>query len=127
MTTGLKASLKPPPRLLAGERVLYFKPVVWAASGKSLPSYRFSLRLPLIQEMGLYITDRRVVLSCWLLRLVHVEWMAWFGSKDGNADRDQIEEVSVGRNPVLGQYLQLATYDPVKHWWRSRKARIRIS
>jgi hypothetical protein len=124
MTTGLKVSLNLPPRLLAGEKVIYFQPCVWAASGKSLPSYRMSLSLPLIQEMGLYVTDRRVFLPCWLLRLVRFEWAAWFRSEDKSADQDQIEEVSVGRNLLLGRYLQLVTYDPVKHWWRSRKARI---
>ena len=126
MASELKVSLSLPVRLLAGERVLYFKPIVWGASGKSLPSYRLSLSLPLIQEMGLYITDRRVLLPCWLLRLVRFEWTAWFTGEDQTADEDHLESVAVGCNAFFGPYLELITCNPVGHWWRSRQARIRL-
>jgi hypothetical protein len=126
MASELKVSLSLPVRLRAGERVLYFKSIVWAASGKSLPSYRLSLSLPLIQEMGLYITDRRVLLPCWLLRLVRIEWTAWFTGENKTTGEDQLETVAVGRNAFLGPYLELITCNPVDHWWRSRKARIRL-
>ena len=126
MATELKVSLNLPPRLLAGEKVLHLKPMVWAASGKSVPSYRVSLSLPLIQEMGLYVTDRRVLLPCWLLRLVRLEWSAWFTGEDKTADQDHLETVAVGRSAFLGPYLELITCNPVAHWWRSRKARIRL-
>lgn len=126
MKTESKVSLNLLPRLLAGERVLHCQPWLWAASGMSLPSYRVSLSLPLVQEMGLYVTDRRVLLSCWLFRLIRLEWAAWLVRKDESADQDSIKEVSVGRSPLLGRYLQLVTYDPVKHWWRSREARVRL-
>ena len=126
MATELKVSLNLPPRLLAGEKVLHLKPMVWAASGKSVPSYRVSLSLPLIQEMGLYVTDRRVLLPCWLLRLVRLEWSAWFTEEDKTADQDHLETVAVGRSAFLGPYLELITCNPVAHWWRSRKARIRL-
>ncbi len=113
-------------RLLAGERVLYFKPMVWAASGKSLPNYRLSLSLPLVQEMGLYVTDRRVVLACWLFRLVRCEWTAWLRGGDAAADEDRVKTVAVGRNALLGPYLELIASNPVHHWWRSREARLRL-
>ena len=114
------------PRLLAGERVIHCQPWLWAASGKSLPSYRVSVSLPLLQEMGFYVTDRRLLLTCWLFRLVRFDWVAWFGRKEDSADQDSIKEVSVGRSPVLGRYLQIVTYNPVEHWWRSREGRIRL-
>ena len=126
MTTGLKvrAGLLPP--LQVGESVLYSRPCVWIASGKSFPSYRVTFSLPFIQEMGLYVTNRRVLLPYWLLRLVRLDWAAWFRGNDRAGDQDQIEEVSVGRSLLLGPYLQLTTCNPVGHWWRSRTARIRL-
>jgi hypothetical protein len=126
MAPELKVSLTLPPRLLAGEKVFHFKPIVWAASGKSLPNYRLSVSLPLIQEMALYVTDRRVLLPCWLLRLVRFEWSAWFAGEDQTADQDRLETVAVGRSAAFGPYLELVTCNPVEHWWRSRKARIRL-
>lgn len=126
MATELKVSLNLPARLLAGERVLYFKPIVWAASAKSLPSYRLSFSLPLLQEMGLCITDRRIFLPCWLFRLFRFEWAAWFTGEDHTADQDHLETVAVGRNAFLGPYLEIITCNPVEHWWRGPKARIRL-
>ena len=126
MTTEMKVGVSLPPRLQAGERVLYFKPIVWAASGKSLPSYRLSLWLPFVQEMGLYITDRRVFLPCWLFRLFRFEWTAWLTGADQSTDQDHLETAAVGRKPFVGPYLELVTCNPVKHWWRSRNARVRL-
>ena len=126
MTTQMKVGVSLPPRLQAGERVLYFKPVVWAASGKSLPSYRLSLWLPFVQEMGLYITDRRVFLPCCLFRLFRVEWSAWLTRADQNTDQDHLETAAVGRKPFGGSYLELITSNSVKHWWRAEKARVRL-
>ena len=126
MKMGSNFSLNLFPRFLAGERVLHCQPWLWASSGKSLPSYRVSLSFPFVHEMGLCLTDRRVLLSCCLFRLIRVEWTAWLGSRAASADGDSIKEVSVGRSSWLGRYLQLVTYDPVEHWWRSREARIRF-
>jgi hypothetical protein len=126
MRTESQVSLSLLPRLFTGEKILHCQPWLWAASGKSLPSYRVSLSLPLVQEMGLYVTDRRVLLCGWLFRLIRFEWAAWFPGKGGSADQDSVTEVSVGRSPLLGRYLQLVTYDPVEHWWRSREARVRL-
>ena len=114
------------PRLAAGERILHSQPWLWAASGKSLPSYRVSVSVPLVQEMGLCVTDRRVVLCAWVLRLFRFEWVAWFERQDQFADQDSIKEISVGRSRLFGRYLQLVTHDPVKHWWRSCETRVRL-
>jgi len=114
------------PRLLAGERVIHCQSWLWVAPTKSLPSYRVSVSLPLLQEMGCYLTDRRLLLTCWLFRLVRFDWVAWFGRREDGAERDSIKEVSVGRSPILGRYLQIVTCNPVKHWWRSCEGRIRL-
>jgi len=99
---------------------------MWAVSGKSLPSYRISLEVPLLQDISLYVTDQRVLLSGWVLRLLRVDWTGWFAVEDTSGDWDRITEVPVGRKPLFGQYLQLVTHNPVRHWWRSHEARIRL-
>jgi hypothetical protein len=126
MAMGLKIGVGLLPRLLADEKVLHVQPWVRAVSGKSWPSYRVSWSVPLIQEMGLYVTDRRVVLVCWLFRLLRLEWAAWFEVEEEGADQDQIQDVSVGRRSLGGDYLQITTRNPVRHWLRSPEARIRI-
>lgn len=114
------------PSLHAEERILHLQPWLWAVSGKSLPSYRFSVGVPFLQDISLCVTDQRVLLSGWLLRLLRVDWTGWFAVEDTSADRDRVTEVSVGRAPLFGQYLQLLTHNPVGHWWRSPEARIRL-
>ena len=76
--------------------------------------------------MGFYVTDRRVYLPAWVLRIFRVEWMAWFAETDKTAGHDCVQAVSVGRNRLLGPYLELITSNRVQHWWRSPKARIRL-
>ncbi len=126
METHSPAGLSLSPRFLAGEAVLYSKSFVWAVSGKSFPSYRVSIVLPPIQEMALYVTNRRVLLPCWMFRLVRFEWMAWFARADAAADQDCIQTASVGRTRFLGPYLELITSKSAQHRWRSATARIRI-
>lgn len=121
----LTKSLGVPLRPLDTETVLFSHPLLWLVSGKSLPSYRVSLTLPWLQEIGLYVTDQRVVLPYQISGLLKSDWTAWFDSEDEVSDRDQIEAVSTGRHPLLGPYLQLLTYNPAPHWWRSQQGRIR--
>jgi len=114
------------PRFLAGERVLYSQPWLWAVSAKSLPSYRISLGIPLVQDISLYVTDQRVLLCGGLFRLLRVDWAAWFGVEAAGADQDRVTEVSVGRMRLFGHYLQLMTHNAARHWWRSPEARVRL-
>jgi len=114
------------PRLLPGERILYCKPWIWAVSGKSLPSYRVSLMIPLVQEAGLYVTDRRILLPCFVFRLVVLEFVAWFESEDESRGEERVREVCTGRSCLLGPYLEIVTHTAVKHWFRSPDARIRV-
>ena len=114
------------PRFHAVETVLHSQPWLWAVSAKSLPSYRISVGIPLVQDISLYVTDQRVLLSGWVFRLLRGDWAAWFAVEDAAADRDRITAVSVGRAPLFGQYLQVVTHNPVRHWWRSPETRVRL-
>jgi len=115
------------PRLLPGEKVLYSKRWVWAWSCKSLPTYRVMPNFPLLSESGLYVTDRRALHVFHLFRLVTCEFSQWFEGKSEPRDADCIKEVRVGRNPLLGPYLEIVSEDPQRRWWRSHRCRFRIS
>ncbi len=81
-------------RFLAGETVLYSQPWLWAVSAKSLPSYRISVGIPLLQEISLCVTDQRVLLSRWICsNCCQVDWAAWLAVEDAAADQDRITEV----------------------------------
>ena len=120
-----RVSLNLLPRLRTGEKVLYFKPWIWAASAKSLPSYRIFFIIPIVQEAGLYVTDRRVLIVYTLFRLVALEFSAWFEGKAESDDRERVKDVNVGRHSLCGSYLELLTYNPTKFRLRSHECRIR--
>ena len=123
---GLRCQLGLLPRLLPGEKVLYLKRWVWAWSCKSLPTYRVMPNFPLLCESGLYVTDRRALHVFHIFRLVTQEFSQWFEGRSEPRDADCIKEVRVGRNPLLGPYLEIWSEDPQKRWWRSHRWRFRV-
>lgn len=123
---GISFSLNMLPKLLPGEKVLLFKPWLWFASGKSSPSYRIFLPIPLLYEAGLYITDRRVLLVFYLCRLVILENSIWLKGKGELEGNEFIEETSVGENFLLGTYLEIVSEISPIPWYRSRRARLRF-
>jgi len=114
------------PRLLPGERVFCIRQWIWAASGKSLPSYRLFFLLPPIQEAGIYVTDRRVLLVAYLFRILAFETSIWFPRCVVSETDEVIQTVTVDRMPIFGRYIEMITKDPVKHWYRSPQSRLRL-
>jgi hypothetical protein len=123
---GIRFSLNMLPKFLPGEKVLLFKPWLWFASGKSSPSYRIFIPIPLLCEAGLYITDRRVVFIFYLCRLFIMENSLWFKDKGKLEDNEFVEETSVGRNFLLGPYLEIVSEISPIPWYRSHRARLRF-
>lgn len=121
-----KAGISLIPQFLAGEKVLYVKKWIWAASGKSLPSYRLFFSLPPIQEAGIYLTDRRILIATYLFRILAFEWSIWFPQRVVSETEEVIQDVTIGRMPVFGKYLQIISEDPIRRWYRSPKSRLRI-
>jgi len=114
------------PRLLPGERVFYIRRWIWAASGKSLPSYRLFFLLPPIQEAGIYVTDRRVLLVGYLFRILAFETSIWFPRCVVSETDEVVQTVTVDRMPIFGRYIEIISKDPVKHWYRSQQSRLRL-
>jgi hypothetical protein len=121
------------PKLLPGEKVLFLKKWVWFASGKKCASgksfpyyYRIFFPIPLLCEAGLYVTDRRVLLVSYLCRLFIMENNLWFKDKGKPEDNEFIEETSVGRNFLLGMYLEIVSETSPRPWCRAHRARLRL-
>ena len=122
----LRVSVSLVPRLLSGEKVLSIRQWIWAASGKSLPSYRLFFLLPPIQEAGIYVTDRRVLLVAYLFRIFAFEASIWFPRCVASETDEVIQSETVDRMPILGRYIEIISTDPVKHWYRSPESRLRL-
>lgn len=114
------------PSLLPEERVLFRKDWVWAASGKSLPSYRWFFSLPPLCEAGLFVTDRRILFLAYLLRLLTQEFSVWFDGKAESANDEMLIDVRVGRTRLAGPYLETISERPDRCWYRSQRARVRL-
>jgi hypothetical protein len=113
------------PSLLPEEKVLFVNKWVWFSSGSSSPNYRILFSLPPLWEQGVYITDRRVLFIAHLFRLLTQEFYQWFEGKGVPGDNEFIKEVTVGRNWLLGPYLQVVSENP-KARFRSSRARVRL-
>lgn len=114
------------PGLLPGETVLAVRRWLWRGSFRSLPSYRAFFSLPPLWEVGLYITDRRVLIVSHLFRLVTTEFSQWYQGKADPDDHDIIREARVGRSPLGGTFLEIISHNRRRRWWRSPKARMRL-
>ena len=124
MALGFKFNVLP--EFLPGEKVCHFHKWLWAVSSKSPPSFRLSSSLPLVQEIGFYVTDRRIFFVAHVFRLLVQQFNIWFpGREQGNAP-EIFKAVSTGRNALLGNYLEILSEDPQPHWYRSRELRLRL-
>jgi len=124
MKTGFQ--LSPFPEFQPGETLLHFKKRIWLVSGKSLPSYRIAFGLPPLMDFALYLTNRRVLFAGHFLGVFNQLFSVWFRS-GATGDRGEILRGSrTGMGRIGGRYLELQTYDPETHWYRSHEARIRF-
>jgi hypothetical protein len=114
------------PNLLSGERVLHFQKRVGVTLWKSLPTYRFNVSWPPLSEMGLYVTDRRVIVVSHVFRLVTHEFSLWFPGTAPGAAYELLKRVTIGQSRWFGPYLDLISEHPEKRWYRSRELRLRL-
>ena len=124
MSFGISISLIP--RLLPVEKVLYVRKWIWAASGKSQPSYRLFFSLPPVQEAGLYLTDKRMLVVYYFLRILAIETSIWFPRHAESKTEEVIQTATVGKMPIFGRYIEIISKDPIRHWYRSPQSRLRI-
>ena len=110
--------------LVAGETVLLPRRAVRVGSAWALPTCRVFFSLPPLLEVGLLVTDHRIIVDGLCLRLVAQVQSLWFLGEE--SAREQLESVSFGRAPVLGDYLELRSIESTRHWYRSQRMRLRL-
>ncbi len=123
---GVRFKFGPLPELLPGERVLRMKDWIWASSFKSLPTYRVFVSVPPLLEAGLYVTERRILIVAYVLRLLVEEVSYWFPGKAEGSDRELVKAARIQHGHMLGSYLEIISEDAKRHWYRSRELRTRI-
>ncbi|NOS72889.1 MAG: protein kinase [Verrucomicrobia bacterium] len=114
------------PELLPGERVVHFKRRVWAAFTYSPPSCRLFFSLPPLWEAGLYVTDRRILFVAHALGVFGQEFSIWFNRNLKAGRRELLQTTSTGRSFLLGDYLDIRSEAPQRHWYRGRELLLRI-
>ncbi len=115
------------PSFLAGEKVLFLKRWVWAASERSGPYYyRWSFSIPPVMEQGLYVTDRRVLAVFYIFRVLKFEYSLWFEGRCEAGNNEIVKEVNARKRRIAGPYLEIVAESPVKRWFHSRQGTVHI-
>lgn len=114
------------PNLQSGERVVHFQKWIRATLWKSPPIYRFFFSLPPMGEVGLYVTDRRVIVVSHTFRLITHEFSLWFPATAPGPVCEALQRVTTGQSRWFGPYLELTSVHPEKRWYRSRELRLRL-
>lgn len=97
-----------PPALLDGDSLRLHVPAVRGALARSGPTYRGTVSIPIIQDIDLFITDRRVIVRADLfLGLFDADHIAWLPTGSPPAGSDVLLSASVSEQGVLGPALRL--------------------
>jgi len=96
------------PTLLPGETLRLHAPAIRGAVARSGPTFRATVSLPVIQDLDLFITDRRVIVRAELfLGLFDADYVAWFARSTAPAGADVLKSVQLTPEGPLGPVLTL--------------------
>lgn len=115
------------PSLQPGERLLAAQPDIGLAIYQSGINYRAAPTLPLVQNVGFYITDRRAILRGEIfMSLYDKDVSFWLPGHAPQPGDETIVSVSPEQGEVLGVYLQIATRADREHLLRAKDAVFQI-
>jgi len=120
-------SLSPFPLFEPGERILAVRRYIRGVCGKSWPTYRCHFTLPPVFDVGLYVTDRRIIIVMHILRLLFGQVSQWFPGTSPEKE-EVIKEISIGKSWLMGSYLEIVSEAHRRYYWpwcRSRQLRMR--
>jgi hypothetical protein len=100
-----------------GENVLHFIPSVGFISSKALPTYRLFFPIPPLMKASLIITDRRIIIVSYLFGFVIQEFSSWYPGRNPEGKLEIIESASVGKMRLIGQYLEVVSYNDNRPWY----------
>lgn len=113
--------------LQPGESLRYTETGVKGAMGHSGISHRGTFPIPFIQELGCYITDRRVIVRAELfMGLFDTDFVAWFPGSRPEPDAELLLAGRLREIPLFGRCLELETEKDRPHILRGRKVRLQL-
>ncbi len=108
-----------------GEQIRFSKPIIWGMTSDTPPSYRIGFSLPPLWEVGMYVTDRRVLFVSYFLRLCLQEINVWYPEFAGaDETRECLKSVGVHKGSWWDA-LELNS-EGRPRWWRSKELRLRL-
>lgn len=115
------------PSLQAGERLLAAEPDVGLTIYQSGINFRAAPTLPLVQNVGLYVTNRRAILRGEIfMNLYDKDVDFWLPRHAPNPGDETIVSVSVERGALMGDCLRIATRADRDHLLRAKDAVFQI-
>jgi hypothetical protein len=115
------------PSLEPGETLRLHVPDVRGAIGRSGLSYRMTASTPLVQDIDLFITDRRVIVRAELfLGLFDADYLAWFPSATAPAAGDILRQATLDNGGLLGPSLTLVAEVSRPSVWRGPEQRLQL-
>lgn len=96
------------PPLESGEALRFHAPAIKGAVARTGPTFRATVSIPVIQDLDLFITDRRIIVRAELfLGLFESDYVAWFPGATRPAGADLLSAVYLTPDGPLGPHLTL--------------------
>jgi hypothetical protein len=115
------------PELLPGETIRFQSASVRAAMAHSGPSHRGTASIPLVQDILLYLTDRRLIVRAEIfMGLFDSDFVAWFPASASGQRGDVLRSARALEVPVLGAGLEILTENERPHLLRGRGMRLQL-
>lgn len=96
------------PTLESGEALRLHAAGIKGAVARTGPTFRSTISIPVIQDLDLFITDRRIIVRAELfLGLFASDYSAWFPEAARPADADVLAAAHVTPDGPLGPHLTL--------------------
>ena len=115
------------PTLAPGETLRLHASSVRGVVGRTGPTFRATTSIPLIQDIDLFITDRRVIIRAELfLGLFDADYVAWLPGAFAAAGADTLTSASAEEQRVLGPSLVLVATTARPSLWRGPELRLQL-
>lgn len=115
------------PQLSPGESILFARPDVGLSLFKSGVTLRAIVDIPILQDVGFFITDRRLILRGELFAtLFDRDVSYWLPGHQPDAGSEQVTGVAIGSSDRLGSFLLIETCTDREPVLRKREAQLQV-
>ena len=96
------------PTLESGEGLRLHAPAIKGAVARTGPTFRASISIPVILDLDLFITDRRIIVRAELfLGLFEADYVAWFPETAHPPEADSLTAAYLTPDGPMGPHLTL--------------------